>query len=170
MSCIFHSCKLVLHFHAPQFPPVQTGAANSCLSIFSRPGQSVVVYVLTNINYWQCYQFTTKRQAYSTKMNMLNSKILKTATEGLQQSTKYACSSKHKDNKITRWFPYFPDTGRPVNARNIMHMPSTAVYPIRFPHLSHVLPGVLNVSRGNRKTFAQSQNNISNLTTGCKVC
>ena len=70
--------------------------------IFSRPGQSVVVYVLTNINFCQCYQFITKSQAYSTKMNMLNSKILKTVTEGLQQSTKYACSSKHKDNKITR--------------------------------------------------------------------
>jgi len=39
MSCIFHSCKLVLHFHVPQFPPMQTGDANSCLA-FSGPALS----------------------------------------------------------------------------------------------------------------------------------
>ena len=29
---IFHPCKLVPHFHVLQFPPVQSGAANSCLA------------------------------------------------------------------------------------------------------------------------------------------
>jgi len=29
---IFHPCNMVPHFHVPQFPPVQTGAANSCLA------------------------------------------------------------------------------------------------------------------------------------------
>ena len=43
ISCIFHSCKLVLHFHVPQFPPVQTGAANSCLA-FSGPSFLTVPY------------------------------------------------------------------------------------------------------------------------------
>ena len=30
--------KLVPHFHVPQFPPVQTGAANSCLAFSVAPG------------------------------------------------------------------------------------------------------------------------------------
>jgi len=36
-SRIFHPCKLVPHFHVPQFPPVQTGAANSCLAFSVAP-------------------------------------------------------------------------------------------------------------------------------------
>jgi len=32
---------LVLHFHVPQFPPMQTGAANSCLAFSVAPSQSI---------------------------------------------------------------------------------------------------------------------------------
>ena len=36
---IFHPCKLVPHFHVPQFPPVQTAAVNSCLAFSVAPSQ-----------------------------------------------------------------------------------------------------------------------------------
>jgi len=36
MSCIFHPCNMVPHFHVSQFPHLQVGAANSCLA-FSTP-------------------------------------------------------------------------------------------------------------------------------------
>ena len=42
-SRIFYPCKLVPHFHVPQFPPVQTGAANSCHA-FSGPAFLTVPY------------------------------------------------------------------------------------------------------------------------------
>ena len=36
-SRFFRPCKLVPRFHVPQFPPVQTGAANSCLAFSVAP-------------------------------------------------------------------------------------------------------------------------------------
>jgi len=37
MYCIFHPCKLVLHFHVPQIQPLQSGAANSCIAFSVAP-------------------------------------------------------------------------------------------------------------------------------------
>ena len=36
-SRIFHPCSLVPHFHVSHFPPMQSGAANSCLAFSVAP-------------------------------------------------------------------------------------------------------------------------------------
>ena len=63
MFCIFHSCKLVLHFHVPQFPPVQTGAANSCLA-FSSPA-------LLTVPYFHVSHFQSPRQTLRPALPIL---------------------------------------------------------------------------------------------------
>jgi len=52
-SRILHPGKMVPHFYVPQFPAVQTGAANSCL-VFSGPAFLTVPYF--HVSYFQSPQ------------------------------------------------------------------------------------------------------------------